>query len=128
MSQHDPDGPKNLGKLFGDMNDYIRQHSRGELPAQKAKASEKPVMPHNVCRVCNKPFNHSRIIVERPIVTDPCPQCNTLLKDGFTALTDGSRFAFVKMPPTCADMVGMIVDLSKEEMDQVEKKKNEKTS
>lgn len=126
MSQPDPDAPNtgNLRQAFANMADYVRQHERGNLPSQKKEAEKDK--PQNICRVCDAPFNHSKIAVTKPILTEPCRSCSDKLAHGYTALRDGSRYAFVIMPERSADLRGMILDVSKEVLDEVEKQKNEK--
>lgn len=122
----DPDAPDigNLRQAFANMADYKKQHEAGNMPSQK-KAAEQD-KPQNVCRVCDAPFNYSKIEVLKPVLTEPCPKCNALLAEGWTALRDAARYAFVKMPERNKDLVGMIVDVSKEVIDEVEKQNNAK--
>lgn len=124
----DPDAPDvgNLRQAFANMKDYVRQHKAGNLPAQKFAAEKaESEKPQNVCRICDAPFNHSKIAVAKPILTEPCPKCDGFLKEGFTALRAATRYAFVKFMDS-TDLHGKIMDVSTEIMDEVEKAKNAK--
>jgi len=119
----DPNAPKNLAKLFGDMKDYVRQHRNGNTPIQKrAKAVSNA---RQVCEVCMKLFDFALIHGDHEIAVSHCEDCKKLLAQGYTALLESSRFAFVKMPEKDKDLRGLILRVDKATLDAVQKQMKE---
>lgn len=116
----DPNKPRHLAKLLGNVVKYIRDDKRGRIP----RKPKETVVPRKVCKICVKSFDFItvKIKAERDVEAAVCENCQKFLDEGCIAIVQGTRFAFIKaLNNRCADMRGKIVMVSKQVMDMAEK-------
>lgn len=119
----DPNGPRNLRNLLGNIVSYANNHSRGRIP-RKRKPVEQTV-PRKVCKVCLKPFDFITIKIkaERTVEGAVCPECQKELDAGMIACCYANNpGAFIKPTEELKDMAGQILQVTRDVWEAIQTK------
>lgn len=123
---HKPERPaiEQLQQLYNSLPSMAKGVAEGKIGGKGVKAPKKH--PTKICKVCFKSFEwktgdapgQEKIIVVESM-RDPCPDCDRKLKEGYTALVAGNRYAFVKSAKFM-DWAGQIIHISPQVMSSVQ--------
>lgn len=117
----DPNAPRHLNRLLGNIVKYMNDDSRGRIPRRKPVEE---TMPRKVCKVCLKPFDFITVKIkgERTVEGAVCPDCQKELDAGMIACCYANNpGAFIKPPPQLQDMAGQIMQVTREIWDEIKR-------
>lgn len=123
----DRNKPRNLGRLLGNIVNYMRADSKGRIP-RRSKPVEQTV-PRKVCKVCLKPFDliTVKITAERMVESGVCPDCQKQLDAGMMACVCGANpGAFIKPNEKLKDMAGKILQVSHQVWEEIKRQDAQK--
>lgn len=93
---------------------------KGLKSGKIASGNRKVNRARQLCKVCSKLFDFALIDGDSAMVPGLCATCKKQLSDGYIALVQGDRYAFVKSD-RLSDKAGEIIAVSQKTMDEVAK-------
>lgn len=112
--------PETLANLKAMLPSFIKGLAKKKILGKGIQAQVR--RPRKCCKVCGLLFDYTFLSpsAELEIKPDLCKTCGPMLKEGYTALVCGEKYAIVKSP-AFESWAGEIIRISPHVMEAVEK-------